>query len=33
MTGIRFAMLMRALAEQNGGSFVGLNSLHTGGAG
>lgn len=32
MTGIRFATLMRALAEQNGGSFVGLNSLHTGGA-
>jgi len=31
-TGIRFAMLMRALAEQNGGSFVGLNSVYTGGA-
>lgn len=28
LTGIRFATLMRALCEQNGGTFVGLNS-HT----
>ena len=27
MSGIRFAMLMRALCERNGGTFVGLNSL------
>ncbi len=27
MTGIRFAALMRLLAEKNGGSFVGLSSL------
>jgi hypothetical protein len=27
MTGIRFAMLMRALCERNGGAFVALNSL------
>jgi len=27
MTGIRFATLMRALCEQNGGTFVGLSSL------
>ena len=26
-TGIRFATLMRALCERNGGAFVGLNSL------
>ena len=26
-TGVRFAMLMRALCERNGGTFVGLNSL------
>jgi hypothetical protein len=26
-TTVRFAMLMRALCEQNGGAFVGLNSL------
>lgn len=32
VTGIRFATLMRALAEQNHGSFVGLNSVHAGGA-
>ena len=27
ITGIRFATLMRALCEQNGGTFVGLNSV------
>jgi len=26
-TGVRFAMLMRLLCEQNGGAFVALNSL------
>ena len=26
-TTVRFAILMRALCEQNGGAFVGLNSL------
>ena len=26
ITGVRFATLMRALCEQNGGTFVGLNS-------
>ena len=26
-TTVRFAMLMRALCERNGGAFVGLNSL------
>ena len=26
ITGIRFATLMRALCEKNGGTFVGLNS-------
>lgn len=30
-TGVRFATLMRAIAERNGGSFVALNSIRPGG--
>jgi hypothetical protein len=28
ITGLRFATLMRALCERNGGAFVGLNQSH-----
>ena len=28
LTGVRFATLMRVLCRQNGGTFVGLNSVH-----